>query len=284
MVRREGHARGRPSTRVDGRELELRGERCTRRSTCCTPTTTSRACSEQCSRPSLMPAGATRLSEAAVTLPMPAPRTSLPGQRAVAAQSRRPGNGRPSTSRPRGDPERRRRRAPPSVVSTTRAQRAEVVREALRLRRDQPELFRTFAPVSSQGSAAENIVAFDTGGVRHAGDPALGRAHQQGRLGRHHDRPATGQLPGRDQWHGDPRGTATSVRADEVFAAGPVALLVALPATAGIRTPFDVWAPRPPLGHPGRTSRRRPRRGSARSTAPGARRLVDAADRWPKRE
>jgi malto-oligosyltrehalose synthase len=87
-----------------------------------------------------------------------------------------------------------------------------LVREALRLRRDQPELFRTFAPVSSQGSAAEHVVAFDTGGVVTLATRLPVGLTGEGRLGRHVDRPAARQLPRRDQRRRDPRGRLLSTR------------------------------------------------------------------------
>ncbi len=117
-----------------------------------------------------------------------------------------------------------------------------LVREALRLRRDQPELFRTFAPVSSQGPAAEHVVAFDTGGVVTLATRLPVGLTAKGGWG-----DTTVDLPlgsYRDAISGAVvHADGTSVRADKVFAEGPVALLVALPAPAGIRTPFDVWAP-----------------------------------------
>lgn len=117
-----------------------------------------------------------------------------------------------------------------------------LVREALHLRRDQPELFRAFAPLSATGVAAEHVIAFDTGGVVTAatrlpvgltGKGGWGDTTINLPLGSYRDAISGTVI------HAD----GTAVRADEVFAAGPVALLVALPAPAGIRTPFDVWAP-----------------------------------------
>jgi (1->4)-alpha-D-glucan 1-alpha-D-glucosylmutase len=43
--------------------------------------------------------------------------------------------------------------------------KAAVVVSALSLRRDRPELFTTYAPVTARGSAAEHVLAFDRGGV-----------------------------------------------------------------------------------------------------------------------
>ena len=117
-----------------------------------------------------------------------------------------------------------------------------LVCETLRLRRDQPELFRAFAPVVARGVAAEHVIAFDTGGVlTMATRLPVGLAAKGGwgdtsielPLGTYRDAIAGALI------HAD----GTAVRADVVFAAGPVALLVALPAPVGIRTPFDVWAP-----------------------------------------
>ncbi len=117
-----------------------------------------------------------------------------------------------------------------------------LVREALRLRRDQPELFRAFVPVASEGRSAEHVVAFDTGGVITVATRLPVGLTQKGGWG-----DTTIDLPlgrYRDAISGAViHAEGTSLLASEVFAAGPVALLVTLPTPAGIRTPFDVWAP-----------------------------------------
>lgn len=117
-----------------------------------------------------------------------------------------------------------------------------LTRDALRLRRDQPELFGSFSPMRVEGSAADHVVAFDTGGVvTVATRLPLGLRDKGGwgdttidlPLGRYRDA-LTGALV---QAEGEP------VRLADLLSAGPVALLVALPLPVGTRSPFDVWAP-----------------------------------------
>ena len=117
-----------------------------------------------------------------------------------------------------------------------------LVRDALRLRRDQPELFGSFSPVGVAGDEAAHVVAFDTGGViTVATRLSVGLAAKGGwgattielPLGTYRD-VLSGALVHAD---GDP------VRAAEVLSHGPVALLVTLAPPSGSRTDFDVWAP-----------------------------------------
>ena len=81
----------------------------------------------------------------------------------------------------------RRRPARPSCSSTSRA---------LRLRRDQPELFTGYAPVAATGPAADHVVAFDRGGAVDASRPGCRSAWPPRRLGRH--RAAAAHRPWRD--------------------------------------------------------------------------------------
>ncbi|ANH37917.1 Maltooligosyl trehalose synthase [Nocardioides dokdonensis FR1436] len=53
----------------------------------------------------------------------------------------------------------------PSGVDDPGAAKLHVTAAALRLRRDRPELFTGYAPVSATGEAAEHVVAFDRGGA-----------------------------------------------------------------------------------------------------------------------
>ncbi|MDO5498443.1 MAG: malto-oligosyltrehalose synthase [Propionibacteriaceae bacterium] len=50
-------------------------------------------------------------------------------------------------------------------VDETGAAKFWVVRQALRLRRERPELFRAYAPVSATGTAGHHLLAFDRGGA-----------------------------------------------------------------------------------------------------------------------
>lgn len=117
-----------------------------------------------------------------------------------------------------------------------------LVHEALRLRRDQRELFRSFAPVAAQGVAAEHVVAFDTGGVvTLATRLPVGLARKGGWGDTTVDLPLGSY---RDAVSGTViHAQGTPIRAADLFADGPVALLVALPVRGGRRTRFDVWAP-----------------------------------------
>ncbi len=53
----------------------------------------------------------------------------------------------------------------PSHVDDQGAVKLHLVRTALRLRRDRPELFTSYAPVPATGSAAQHVLAFDRGGA-----------------------------------------------------------------------------------------------------------------------
>ena len=62
-------------------------------------------------------------------------------------------------------------------------------RAALRLRRDRPELFTGYTPLTAAGPAADHLVAFDRGGaITVATRLPVGLAEAR-RLGRHHARP-----------------------------------------------------------------------------------------------
>ena len=98
-----------------------------------------------------------------------------------------------------------------------------VVSRALRLRRDHPELFSRYAPLSAFGSAAEHVIAFDRGdAVTVATRLPLGLSARGGwqdttiELAR---RPLTEVLTGREFDGG-------SLRLPELFERYPVALLI----------------------------------------------------------
>ena len=65
-----------------------------------------------------------------------------------------------------------------------------LVREALRLRRDRPELFTSYAPVPASGVAADHVARLRPRRRRHRRHPAPARAGRPRRLGRHHPRAA----------------------------------------------------------------------------------------------
>ncbi|MVA76842.1 malto-oligosyltrehalose synthase [Auraticoccus sp. F435] len=54
---------------------------------------------------------------------------------------------------------------PSPVVDASGTAKLRVVREALRLRRDRPELFTGYTPVLADGPAADHLLAFDRGGA-----------------------------------------------------------------------------------------------------------------------
>ena len=53
----------------------------------------------------------------------------------------------------------------PRDLRDTGAVKLHLVATTLRLRRDRPELFTDYRPLGAQGSAAENLLAFDRGGA-----------------------------------------------------------------------------------------------------------------------
>lgn len=132
-----------------------------------------------------------------------------------------------------------------------------VVTAALRLRREQPELFDGYAELTSQGPAADHLVAFDRGGaITLATRLPAGLAERGGwgdtrvalRPGRWRD-VLTGTVhelaPPTDESGAVSADGAAEVLVADLLAGLPVALLVALPEPARDRTRFDVWAPLP---------------------------------------
>ncbi len=118
-----------------------------------------------------------------------------------------------------------------------------VVREALRLRRDRPELFSSYAGVDSRGDAADHVLAFDRGGaVTVATRLPLGLAERGGwgdttvalPAGRWRDL-LTDRVVTSDGW----------IAVADLVTELPVALLVTVPEPPRPRGRFDVWAPLP---------------------------------------
>ncbi len=74
------------------------------------------------------------------------------------------------------------------------AAKLRLVRELLRLRRDRPERFAGYTPVTASGPAADHVLAFDRGGVLAVATRLpVGLAGER-RLGRHPARPAARHL------------------------------------------------------------------------------------------
>ena len=95
-----------------------------------------------------------------------------------------------------------------------------VTSTALRLRRDRPELFTSYAPVPASGSAAGHVLAFDRGGaITVATRLPVGLAAAGGWGDTRLELPA-------GRWHDVLTGTATDGRLAELLAVHPVALLV----------------------------------------------------------
>ena len=118
-----------------------------------------------------------------------------------------------------------------------------LVREALRLRRDRPELFTTYDALPASGEAADHVLAFDRGGaVTVATRLPVGLAARGGWGD------TTLPLPAgrwRDALTDEVHTSDGSVAVASLLGTGPVALLVALPEQPRRRGRFDVWAPRP---------------------------------------
>ncbi|MDO5287669.1 MAG: malto-oligosyltrehalose synthase [Actinomycetia bacterium] len=117
-----------------------------------------------------------------------------------------------------------------------------LVREALTLRRDQPQAFSGYEPVAVSGPAAEHLLAYDRGGV-----VVLATRLPVGLAARGGWGDTTVELPlGRYRNVADGRvveATGEPVQVAKVLGQAPVAMLVGLPEFMRSRTPFDVWAP-----------------------------------------
>ena len=117
-----------------------------------------------------------------------------------------------------------------------------LVREALRLRRDRPELFTAYDAVVPRGEAADHVLAYDRGGlVAVATRLPIGLAARGGWGATALPLPA-GRW--RDALTGAVHESGGELAVADVLASGPVALLVALPEQPRRRGRFDVWAPR----------------------------------------
>jgi malto-oligosyltrehalose synthase/malto-oligosyltrehalose trehalohydrolase len=117
-----------------------------------------------------------------------------------------------------------------------------VVREALRLRRDRPELLTTYDALDCDGEAAGHVLAFDRGGVVTVVTRLPRGLADRGGWG------ATRLALPAGRWRDVLTGAVVtsdgSVAVADLLAELPVALLVALPEQPRRRGRFDVWAPR----------------------------------------
>ncbi len=167
-----------------------------------------------------------------------------------------------------------------------------LVHGALRLRRDQPELFGSFSPVGADGPAADHVIAFDTGGVITLATRLPLGLHAKGGW-----RNTTIDLP-LGTYRNVHSGALVHADGDPVFVRDVLAdpstssgngeegsgdrhegpRRAAGHAAAAGREPYRLrrLGTRPRERHPRRTSRRRPRRRTPPADAQGTRRLVDA--------
>ncbi|WP_432476191.1 malto-oligosyltrehalose synthase [Nocardioides sp. GXQ0305] len=118
-----------------------------------------------------------------------------------------------------------------------------LVREALRLRRDRPELFTTYAALDASGDAADHVLAFDRGGAVTVVTRLPRGLARRGGWGDTELALPAGRW--RDELSGRVVRSTGRVPVGELLPDGPVALLVALPEQPRRRGPYDVWAPRP---------------------------------------
>ena len=131
-----------------------------------------------------------------------------------------------------------------ALVAEDRPEHAKlrVVREALRLRRDRPELFTTYAALEPAGEAADHVLAFDRGGA-----VTVVTRLPHGLAGRGGWGDTTIPVPAgrwRDVLTGAVATSDGTVAVADLLTDLPVALLVALPEQPRRRGRFDVWAPR----------------------------------------
>ena len=181
-LRREGDARGRRPHHLDRPRRGLRGAPCTPPSMRRSTTDERRARSS--TRWSRGRAGRAqqRARRQAARAHHAGGARRLPGQRARELQPGRP-------RQPAAGRLRRRRRWPlAGRLATQQAARSPPT--ALRLRRDRPELFTSYAPVPAEGAAAEHVLAFDRGGAVTVATRLPVGLEADGRLGRHRARPA----------------------------------------------------------------------------------------------
>ena len=118
-----------------------------------------------------------------------------------------------------------------------------LVRAALQLRRDRPELFASYDAVPAAGEAADHVLAFDRGGaVTVATRLPVGLSARGGWGETTLELPAGGW---RDLLTGAVVSSDGSVSVADLLTEQPVALLVAIPEQPRKRGRFDVWAPLP---------------------------------------
>ena len=118
-----------------------------------------------------------------------------------------------------------------------------LVRTALRLRRDRPELFTSYDALDASGEAAHHVLAFDRGGA-----VTVVTRLPLGLTGRGGWGDTTLALPAggwRDLLTGAVVSSDGSVPVTDLLSELPVALLVAIPEQPRTRGRFDVWAPLP---------------------------------------
>ena len=83
-----------------------------------------------------------------------------------------------------------------SLADGSHAKQA-ITAQALRLRRDRPELFTGYTPLMARGACRRARAGLRPRRRGHGRDPAAARARRQGRLGRHHPHAGRRHPPGR---------------------------------------------------------------------------------------
>ena len=275
-VRREGDARGRRPDHLDRARRHLRGRRAPRRRRGLRRAGRPPACSTTCSAASSTPGWSNALAAKLVALTMPGVPDVYQGSELWEQSLVDPDNRRPVDFESRAallaelDGGARPRLT--GGVDDPGAAKLLVTRAALRLRRDQPELFTGYAPLAASGEAAAPRARLRPRRRRHRRHPAAARPRGPRRLGRHDAGPAAGRVGRRDQRSRGRRRRRRSRRA-----AGRLPGRAAAPAGAGAGARPDRTRSLRRVGaaaRPGAAERRRRRR------ADGARRgRLVAADR-----
>ena len=145
-------------------------------------------------------------------------------------------------------------------VDSTAAAKLLVTSRALRLRRDRPDLFTQYRPMTVVGAASDHAIAFDRGGVLTVATRLPVGLAARGGWGDtvllRHSGVTTDALTGRTF-------AGSTIRLDALLATYPVALLVPATAGRGIRV-IEVWAPRREKGAAAPPGFRADRHGVAR--------------------
>ena len=165
-LRREGDARGGRGHRLARPGRRLRGRRCTRRWTAPTTTRRCRPTARRPHRPRSTPYGwSNSLAQKLLQLTMPGVPDVYQGTELFDYSLVDPDNRRPVDFDAAPASCSAERASRPPALDETGAAKLWLVRQALTVRRDRPELFTGYQPLPATGPAAEHLVAFDRGGA-----------------------------------------------------------------------------------------------------------------------